>query len=127
MASLYSIICDNFVCLFIKNRKSKKFWLIILPFDKKFDFKEFEKRLNDRLKFANINNLKEILELEPGSVSPFGLINDKENITKLLIDKEVWDSDWVSFHPNINTETLELKGEDFRKFAENCGNLFEIF
>ena len=79
------------------------------------------------MKFANINNLKEILELEPGSVSPFGLINDKENITKLLIDKEVWDSDWVSFHPNINTETLELKGEDFRKFAENCGNLFEIF
>ena len=90
------------------------------------DIKEFGSRLNEKLKFANENNLKEILGLTPGSVSPFGLINDKEHITKVLIDQDIWDSDIVSFHPNINTETLELNGKDFQKFIKTIGNTFEL-
>lgn len=112
--------------LFIKDRKSKNFYLIILPADKNLDIKKFEAILNEKLKFANEENLKEILNLTPGSVSPFGLINDKESIVHIIIDKEVWESDIVSFHPNINTETLELSGLNFKKYINSLKNKLTI-
>ena len=64
--------------------------------------------------------------LTPGSVSPFGLINDKDHKVKIVIDKEIWDSDFVSFHPNVNTETLELSGMDFHKYIESLDNDMEL-
>ncbi len=108
--------------LFLKDRKSRRFYLIVLPEDKPMNIKEMEERLGEKLKFANPDNLKEILGITPGSVSPFGLINDAEHKVSVLIDKEVWDADYVSFHPNINTATLELKGEDFRKYINSLEN-----
>lgn len=78
--------------------------------------------LNDKIKFANENDLKEILDLETGTVSPFGLINDKERKVVLVIDKEVLENNFVSFHPNINTSTLELSSENFRKYLDSLDN-----
>ena len=112
--------------LFLKNRKSKRFYLVIAPADRKVDLKELGGILEDRIKFASENDLIEILKLTPGSVSPFGLINDKENKVKVLIDKDVWDSDFVSFHPNVNTETLELNKDNFHKFIKSLPNELTI-
>ena len=83
---------------------------------------ELSEIVNDKIKFANENDLKEILSLSSGAVSPFGLINDKEGKVKVIIDKEVGESDFVSFHPNINTETLELSREDFHKYIKSLKN-----
>ncbi|MBS3140404.1 hypothetical protein J4479_05370 [Candidatus Woesearchaeota archaeon] len=80
----------------------------------------------DKLKFANEDDLKELLGLTSGAVSPFGLINDKERKVDLLIDKAIWESDYVSFHPNVNTESLELKKEDFHKYIKSIGNKYLI-
>ena len=80
----------------------------------------------DKLKFANEGDLKELLGLTSGAVSPFGLINDKERKVDLLIDKAIWESDYVSFHPNVNTESLELKKEDFHKYIKSIGNKYLI-
>mgnify|MGYP001606521995 CR=1 FL=1 len=113
--------------LFIKNRKSKKFYLIIMPANNKLDMQEFETILKDKVKFANEEDLKNILNLTAGAVSPFGLINDKSNIVKIVIDKEVWNSDFVSFHPNINTKTLELTKENFHKYLKSLKNELIIF
>lgn len=112
--------------LFLKERKSNSFYLIILPANKALNIKQFESLLNEKLKFANVENLKEILNTTPGSVSPFALINDTESKVEIIIDKEVWDSDIVSFHPNINTETLELKGKDFQKYINSLKNKLTI-
>ena len=108
--------------LFLTNKKKTKFYLVILPADKKLDLKELSENLNSKLKFANEQDLKTILNLTPGAVSPFGLINDSEHKTEIIVDKQVWESDFVSFHPNINTETLELSKQDFHKFLESLEN-----
>ena len=108
--------------LFIKNKKSKVFYLVIIPANKKINMDELSEIVNDKIKFANENDLKEILSLSSGAVSPFGLINDKEGKVKVIIDKEVGESDFVSFHPNINTETLELSREDFHKYIKSLKN-----
>jgi Ala-tRNA(Pro) deacylase len=112
--------------LFLKNRKSKKFYLVVLPEDKPMDLDELGKKFNEKLKFANEENLKEFLGLTPGSVSPFGLINDKQGKILVVIDDKIWNSDFVSFHPNINSETLELSGKDFQKYIKSLKNDFLI-
>lgn len=112
--------------LFLKERKSRRFYLVILPADKRLEIRELEAVLGDKLKFANENDLKEILDLTQGSVSPFGLINDKGHKAVVVIDKKVWYSDFVSFHPNVNTETLELSGRDFQKYIKSLSNKLKI-
>jgi len=108
--------------LLIKDRGSKRFYLVILPADEKLDMGFLGATLLEKIKFANEDNLKELLGTKPGSVSPFGLINDIEHRVKVVIGKDIWDSDFLSFHPNINTETLELAGKDFQKYIESLGN-----
>ena len=112
--------------LFIKDRKSKRFYLVIIPANKKLELDRLEVILQDKLKFANNDDLKNILGLESGAVSPFGLINDKEAKVDVAIDKEIWNSDFVSFHPNINTETLELSKEGFHAYISSLKNKTKI-
>lgn len=112
--------------LFLKERKSKRFYLVIMPENKPLDINQLGEELGDKVKFANEDNLKEILNLTPGSVSPFGLINDKEHKTIIVIDKEVWEADFVSFHPNVNTKTLELSNKDFQKYIKSLDNELKI-
>ena len=109
--------------LFIKDRKSRRFYLVLLPFKKRADLKKLAQNLNDRqLKFASEDNLKEILDLLPGCVSPAGLINDQEHKVKVVIEEEVWNSEFASFHSDRNVETVELKKEDFHKYIDSLEN-----
>ncbi len=109
--------------LFIKDRKSRRFYLLVLPFEKRADLKGLAEQLNDKqLKFASEENLKEILGLLPGCVSPAGLVNDKELKVKVVIDEEVWNSEFASFHSDNNVESIELKKEDFHKYIDSLGN-----
>jgi Ala-tRNA(Pro) deacylase len=112
--------------LFIKDRKSRRFYLAILPENKLLALDSLGLELGEKLKFANENDLKEILGLSPGSVSPFGLINDNERKVIVLIDKEVWDSEFVSFHPNINTASLELDNSNFKKYLSSLKNKVRV-
>ncbi|MEZ5006595.1 MAG: prolyl-tRNA synthetase associated domain-containing protein [Chitinophagales bacterium] len=106
--------CKN---LFIKNRKGKRFFLLVLSATKMADIKQFGREVGQSgLTFANADNLKKILNLEPGSVSPFGLLNDQNEIVEVYIDEEVYHAEVVNFHPNRNTATLALTGEMFRQF-----------
>jgi len=110
--------------LFVKTKTEH--FLIVLPFDKRLDTKVFSKEAGEKISFADDEDLDRILHVKPGSVSPFALINDSDGKVKLIIDKTVWESETVSFHPNINTETLELSGKDFHKYVESLKNKHEI-
>ena len=112
--------CKN---LFVKDIKKRKYYLITLESSKRLNFKEIEKLTQwPKIIFADENELQTYLGLSKGAVSPFGLINDKEGKVKIVIKKNIWDSDFVSFHPNINTETLELTKEDFHKYIKSLNN-----
>lgn len=112
--------------LFIKDRKSRNYYLIMMDGHKRLNLKFLEKELDEELKFANETDLLNILGVKPGSVSPFTLINDKESKVNVIIDKEVWDAELVAFHPNINTETLDISGKDFQKYIKSLKNKFSV-
>ena len=107
--------------LFLKSKgKIITFYLVIIPSNEKLNIKQLEKLLNEKLSFANEIELKEQLNLTPGSVSIFSLISNEKII--LLLSEKIFNSDFVAFHPNINTETLELNKNDFHIFLNSLKN-----
>lgn len=103
--------------LFLTDEKARRFYLVLMPAAKRLDLKKLARVVGaKRLSFARPTMLKEKLGLEPGAVSPFGLLNDRQNEVKLYINREVHNAEIVGFHPNINTATVTLSGEMFRKF-----------
>jgi Ala-tRNA(Pro) deacylase len=116
--------CKN---IFFRNHKGDRHYLVILEHLRQLDIKDLEKRLRQgKLTFASDKRLKQFLGLEPGSVSPFGLINDKEKHVYLFIDEKLQDYDRLAFHPNVNTASLVISKSDFLKFLEFSGVRYEF-
>ncbi len=112
--------CKN---LFLTDKKNNYF-LYVLRDDKRADLKELALFLNvSKLIFASEVDLKRLLGLEKGSVTPLGLINDKENQVKVVIDKELVGMKLL-VHPNINTKTISIKYDDLIRFIEFNGNKY---
>lgn len=106
--------------LFLKGKKNGRFLLVLMPAEKRLQIKELSKITEAReLTFVKEEEMQSILGLHPGSVSPLGILNDKKGKAEVIIDQNLWDAEIVSFHPNINTESLEFKREDFRKLMES--------
>lgn len=119
-AHIPGLACKN---LLLMSRKSEKYFLIILPAEKRADMKHIARILDEKqLAFADPAALKNKLGLEPGAVSPFGLLNDTKHEIEVYIDKEVHEADILSFHPNRNTASLELSKNMFRKFLQIIKN-----
>ena len=60
--------------------------------------------------------LNELLNVSPGAVTPFGLLNDTNRKIKFYIDIKLNDFDSFNFHPLVNTATLNIKKKDFYNF-----------
>ena len=110
--------------LFLKTEKPPhKYFLYILECKKRADLKQLAVKLKTgRLTFGKDEELKHILGLTPGSVSPFGLINDKNHLVTVLINQSLINYSQLLFHPNTNTATLEISKEDFLKFLQHTSH-----
>ncbi len=107
---LGAAICKN---LFLCNRGKTSFYLLMMRADKHFDTREVSDQAgSSRLCFASPEDLESMLDLTPGSVSVLGLMNDKENRVKLLVDKDILESEYFGCHPCINTTSLRIKTSD---------------
>jgi len=116
--------CKN---IFFRNHKGNRHYLVILEHLRQLDIHDLEKRLRQgKLTFASDQRLKKYLGLEPGSVSPFGLINDNERSVHLFIDEKLREFDRLAFHPNVNTATLVISKPDFLRFLDHTGNTYEF-
>jgi len=100
---------------------------VILEHLRQLDIHDLEKRLHQgKLSFASDQRLMKYLGVEPGSVSPFGLINDSEKHVHLFIDEKLSESDRLAFHPNVNTASIIVSKSDFLKFLDYTGNSYEF-
>jgi Ala-tRNA(Pro) deacylase len=100
---------------------------VILEHLRQLDIHDLEKRLRQgKLTFASDQRLKKYLGVEPGSVSPFGLINDREKHVHLFIDEKLQEFERLAFHPNVNTASIVVLKSDFIKFLDSTGNSYEF-
>jgi Ala-tRNA(Pro) deacylase len=116
--------CKN---LFFRNHKGNRHYLVILRADRKLNIRDLEQRLGQgKISFASPRRIKKYLGLEGGSVSLFGIINDKEKHVHLFLDKALENAKKISFHPNENTASLIISNPSFHKFLQWSGNSYEF-
>lgn len=108
-------LLDAFVCknLFLCNTQKTKFYLLLLPGNKKFKTAVLSKQIGSaRLSFAGPEFMEEYLDITPGSVSVLGLMNDTNHQVQLLIDEDVLNHEYLGCHPCINTSSVKFKMSD---------------
>lgn len=128
-----SIHCKN---IFLRNHKGNRHYLVCFHCDHDLDIHDLEARLKARLQsqglpscgklsFASPERMMKYLGLEPGSVSPFGLINDLDSHVHLFLDANLLHADSLSFHPNDCRGTVVISHSDFTKYLQTLGNTYE--
>ncbi|MEG0377428.1 MAG: prolyl-tRNA synthetase associated domain-containing protein [Eubacterium sp.] len=116
--------CKN---LLLRNKKGNRHLLVILEEAKQMNIKEFGKQIGvSNLSFASEERLMKYLGVTAGAVSLFGLLNDSNHEVEVYLDKDVAESQFVNFHPNINTATVHFAAADMHKFLNALGNAVEI-
>lgn len=116
--------CKN---IFLRNHKGNRHYLVVLEHTAVLAMRDLEQRLKQgKLTFASANRLHRYLCIEPGSVSPFGLINDTENHVHLFLDENLRSATKISFHPNVNTASVIIAFEDFIRYLDFSGNSYEF-
>jgi len=109
--------------LFLRDRKARRHLLVVVGYDKNIDSNRLGKMIGtSRLTMASPDRLRRILGVEPGSVSLFALVNDREGLVEVLIDRPVWGSDHLRGHPLRNTSSLVVPRDDMHRFIRSTGH-----
>ena len=108
--SLNAVICKN---LFLSNRQETDFYLLLIPGNKPFKTKYLSSQLGvSRLSFGKAEDMERFLDNTPGSASVLGLMNDRDNRVRLVIDRDVFRHEYFGCHPCINTSSLRIRLSD---------------
>ena len=108
--------------LFLKDKKDKVF-LVVAEEDAEIDMKSLHKRIGSaRLSFGRPELLAELLGVIPGSVTPFGAINDTARRVSVVLDAGLMRHDSLNFHPLENVATTNIRREDFLTFLRHTGH-----
>jgi Ala-tRNA(Pro) deacylase len=117
------IHCKN---LFLKDGKGR-LWLVVAPADKRIDLKRLPDAIGSaRLSFGSGDLLENVLGVEPGSVTPFALINDHGRRVTPVLDAWMMEQALLNYHPLRNDMTTTIAAADFRRFLAAIGHRPEI-
>ena len=108
--ALGATICKN---LFLCNRQRTAFYLLLIEGDKVFKTKYLSAQLGcARLSFAPPEDMERLLGVTPGSATVLGLMNDKEKVVRLVIDRSAVGQEYFGCHPCRNTTSLRFRTAD---------------
>lgn len=109
--------------LFLRDDKGKRYFLVSIKKEKMANMEDLQRKLESRrLSFASEAKLKELLGLEKGSVTPFGLLNDTDRRVEFVLDANIAPEQWIGAHPNQNTATVWLAAKDLEHVVAGHGN-----
>ena len=109
--------------LFLRDKKRTK-WLVTVPEDAEVDLKALRHVLgaSGNLSFGNADMLAEYLGVEPGSVTPFAVMNDRDGAVTMVLARSVLDHDPINAHPLHNEATAAIASADLLRFLAACGH-----
>ena len=108
--ALETVMCKN---LFLSNRQKTNFYLLLIPGDKVFKTKELSHQIGSaRLSFGDAADMEKYLDITPGAVSVMGLMNDRENAVRLLVDEDILKAPYMGCHPCVNTASIRIRTEE---------------
>ncbi len=99
--------------LFLRDDKHRAYYLVCLPDEKNVTLREIQERIGSRrLSFASEQDLRSMLGLIPGSVTPLGALNDASGSVEVVLDQAFVDAGRLTVHPCDNTATVLLATQD---------------
>lgn len=109
--------------LFVKDKKSRLF-LLVLEEETVVDLKRVHERIGaqGRVSFGSAELLEEVWGVRPGSVTPFGAINDTAGRVTVVLDADMMRHERLNFHPLVNTRTTGVSPSDLLKFLRSTGH-----
>jgi Ala-tRNA(Pro) deacylase len=109
--------------LFLRDKKGALFLVTALE-DAEIELKSLHRRLGatGRFSFGPAEQLREMLGVEPGAVTPFGVLNDREHRVQVVLDAELMAFAVINAHPLVNTMTTSIGRDDLVKFLESIGH-----
>ena len=108
--------------MFLTNKKKRNFYLVIMDDVKRLDMDVFKDIVEEKqMKMASAETLNEKMMLQPGVVSPFGLLYNKDKDIHVYFDQAIVSEKRMSFHPNTNEKTIFIKTEDLFTFLKAIG------
>ena len=109
--------------LFLRDRARRHF-LVVAEEEARIDLKTLHSRIGaqGKVSFGSAEAMLELLGVTPGSVTPFGAINDREGRVAVVLDEKLAQAPAVNFHPLVNTRTTTLSGPDLLRFLRACGH-----
>ena len=108
--------------MFLTNKKKRNFYLVIIDDAKRLDMDVFKEIVEEnRIKMASAETLNDKMMLLPGTVSPFGLLNNEDKDIQVYFDQEIVSEERICFHPNTNEKTIFVNTEDLFTFLKAIG------
>ena len=108
--------------MFLTNKKKTQYYLLIMDDHKLLDMDKFRELVGaNRIRMASPESLMAKMGLSPGTVSPFGLLNNAGRDIQVYFDQEIMSEERMSFHPNTNDKTIFIKTRDLLRFLEELG------
>jgi Ala-tRNA(Pro) deacylase len=109
--------------LFVKDKKGRLF-LVVARDETRIDLKRLHEAVgaSGRLSFGSAEQLREVLGVEPGSVTPFAVANDAAGRVSVVLDAGLMAFERVNFHPLVNTMTTGLHRDDLLRFLASTGH-----
>jgi Ala-tRNA(Pro) deacylase len=108
--------------LFLKCKKGT-LWLVVALESTAIDMKRLHGLLGcGRLSFGKPELMVEVLGVEPGSVTPFALINDTQNRINVVLEEAMLEKEPLNFHPLRNVATTAISREGLLAFIASCGH-----
>lgn len=112
--------------LFLRDKK-KKYFLVSVLDGKRVDLKVLSRNFGaGHFSFGNADELSAMLGVIPGSVTPYGLVNDRNQQVTFLLDKDLLQDEFVNFHPLRNDMTVSVKPSQFLHFLEKIGRNLQV-
>jgi Ala-tRNA(Pro) deacylase len=109
--------------LFVKDKKGR-FFLITAKDETPIDLKRAHESIgaSGRLSFGSADQLRDVLGVEPGSVTPFAVVNDRTARVTLILDANLMRHERVNFHPLVNSMTTGVSPDELIRFARATGH-----
>ena len=105
--------------MFLTNKKKRNFYLVIMDDAKRLDMDVFKEFVEEKqIKMASAETLNDKMMLLPGTVSPFGLLNNRDKDIQVYFDQEIVSEERMCFHPNTNEKTIFIQTEDLFSFLK---------
>ena len=113
--------------LFLRDKNGERHFLVSVSYKKSADIKKLKELLGvTKLSFASPERLQKYLGVAPGSVTLLGLVNDAERAVEIIIDDELWASDFLQCHPLVNTASLAISHDGMKNFFLATGHEYKI-